>query len=119
MDALDPTAEPICGAITGEIPFVAERFPDFFKGFGLFVTCLDSSEELAAVGYNLNSRIEGPGRFTILGESLWIAAEHVLDALREPGIFCAFDEVYLLRSAPVAPPRIRGNHTCRNFSEEV
>jgi hypothetical protein len=93
------------------ISYLHKYFPDFFAGFSMLVTCLDSNPRPAELVKWLEMvRSKGWGG-KVIGSSVLIPAEHVKDVFENRQTFNAFDEVYLVRSPILARVEITAHFT--------
>jgi hypothetical protein len=99
---------------------VATNCADFFSGFSLLVTCLDSNPELRPYGESLLAD-KSTWAIRIMGESIWVDVRSVRDFLSDPNTLSHFDEVYLLREEPKLDFQVHEIFTTdrANFAESV
>lgn len=100
---------------------VVEHYPEFFFGFSILFTCLDSTPELRTFGQSLQSKSTKLG-IRVIDESIWIDITHVKDFLAAPyTLLTHFDELYLLKGPQPAGVSIHQTFTTdrTRFSEAV
>lgn len=85
--------------------------PEFFEGFGVLITCLDSSSAPANAA-PWKKRLRDAGiKVVEIGDAIWIEAPDVWRLFKTIHAFSGFDEIYLLKNDPPKGFRSKGHFT--------
>jgi len=85
------------GFVDLRIADIAEPCPEFFEGFALLITCLDSSPDVVTLSRWVTYLKSKEWRPLPIGRAVFIPAENTGGLLEDRQTFFGFDEVYLLK----------------------
>jgi hypothetical protein len=109
-----------CGSYFGfcesSIGFVWQNFPQFFEGFGVTVTCIDSTEKVSSSPTIKNRIAQGWNLSGVGADALWVPANELPKFLEDEGMLCGFDECYLSRNKPGDVSVEEGHSTTDGFN---
>ena len=107
-----------CGWADLKLPNVYELFPEFFQGFSMLITCLDSSP---GIDWSGGIDLENHKKWgtELINKMLYVTEPKFKDIFEDRNTFNGFDEIFLFREKPFLTPNKYFTTDVANFGNQV